>query len=297
MIVVTTPNGRVGSQVLRLLLERHEPVRVISHHPDKLPALVREWCEVVAGSLDDVETLKRGFDGAETVFWCIPQSSADNRWDNAYDYHHRFAKAAATALHGSKTRVVAVSAGRHGYNDHGVVDAFSAVEDTLNAARVPVRHLRCAFFMENAFSYLPTLIAPGAIFFNSPGAMPFPMVCTADVAQKAVQCLTDRSWRDQGHVALHGPAHVSFEEMAVVLSEVLEKPIRYVQVPDEAVVDNMQRAGLSEGFARTYARILTKEAIEAYAIEPRTPETTTPTTLREWATAALLPAFQEFGKK
>ena len=122
------------------------------------------------------------------------------------------------------------------------------------------------------------------------------MVCTADIAGKAVQYLTDRSWRDQGHVALHGPANVSFDEMAAVLSEVLEKPIRYVQVPDEAVVDNMKRAGLSEGFALTYARLLTKEGIEAYAIEPRTPETTTPTTLREWAAAALVPAFKKFGQ-
>ena len=297
MIAVTTPNGRVGSQVLRLLLERDETVRVVSHNPDKLPPLVRERCEVVAGSLDDAETLKRGFDGVETVFWCIPQSSAGNRWDNAYDYHHRFAKAAAAALSGSQTRVVAVSAGRHGYNDRGLVDAFSAVEDTLNASLVPVHHLRCAFLMENVLGYLPTLLSPGAIFFNSPGAVPFPMVCTADVARKAVEYLTGRSWHEQGHVALHGPANVSFDELAAVLSEVLEKPIRYVQVPDEVVVDNMKRAGLSEGFARTYARLLTKEAIEAYAIEPRTPETTTPTTLRDWATATLLPAFKELGKK
>ena len=296
MIAVTTPNGRVGSQVLRLLLERGEKVRVVSHNPDKLSPSVREQCEVVTGSLDDVETLKRGFEGVETVFWCIPQTSAGNHWDNAYDYHHRFAKAAAAALSGSQTRVVAVSAGRHGYNDHGIVDAFSAVEDTLNASHVPVRHLRCAFFMENLFGYLPTLASPGAVFFNSPGALPFPMVCTADIAGKAVQYLTDRSWRDQGHVALHGPANVSFDEMAAVLSEVLEKPIRYVQVPDEAVVDNMKRAGLSEGFALTYARLLTKEGIEAYAIEPRTPETTTPTTLREWAAAALVPAFKKFGQ-
>ena len=50
------------------------------------------------------------------------------------------------------------------------------------------------------------------------------------------------------------------------------------------------RIGLPKGFALAFSRLLTKDALEAYAIEPRTPETTTPTTLREWASSTLLPA-------
>ena len=293
-ITVTTPNGRVGHHVLNTLLERGETVRVISHNPDKLPQSVRENCEVIVGSLDDVETLECGFAGAESVFWCIPQSSEGNRWDNAHEYHDRFARAAANALRGSDTRLVAASAGRHGYEDGGIIAAFAAVEDTLNASGVPARHLRSAFFMENLLGALPTIASPGAVFLNAPGDVPLPMVCTPDVAAKAVEYLTDRSWRDQTSVGVHGPAHVSFDEMATILSEVSEKPIRYVQVPDEVLIDNLKRVGLPEGFARAYASLLTKEALEAYAIEPRTPATTTPTTLREWATSTLLPALNSY---
>ena len=105
---------------------------------------MRERCEVIAGSLDDLDTLKRGFEGADAIFWCIPQSSEGNRWDDAHKYHQRFATAASSALQGSPARVVAVSAGRHGYDDHGIVAAFAAAEDTLNASGATVRHLRCA---------------------------------------------------------------------------------------------------------------------------------------------------------
>lgn len=293
MITVTTPNGRVGSQVLRLLLEQGETVRVLSHSPDKLPPSVRQTCEVVVGSLDDLETLKRAFDGAETVFWCIPQARPGNTWDDAHDYHQRFATAAAIALTGSNARVVGASAGRHGYADDGIVSAFAAVEDTINASGVAVRHLRSAYFMENLLQSLPTIAAPGAVFYNGPGDVPLPMVCVADVAHKAVDLIVDRTWREQGHVAVHGPAHVSFDEMAQVLSDVLEKPVRYIQVPDEVLIENLQRAGTSAGFANAYARLLTSEALKAYEIEPRTLETTTPTSLRDWATSALLPAFRE----
>lgn len=294
MITVTTPNGRVGSIVLEQLLERGEQLRVVSHSPDKLASSVRERCEVIAGSLDDADTLKRGFEGADAIFWCIPQSSEGNRWDDANEYHQRFASAAATALQGSPTRVVAASAGRHGYDDHGIVAAFAAVEDTLNASGATVRHLRSAFFMENLLEALPTLAAPGAVFFNGPGDVPLPMVCVADVAHKAVDSIVDRSWQGQGHVAVHGPAHVSFDEMAGVLTNVLATPIRYIQVPDQVLIDNMTRVGLPEGFASAFARLLTKDALHAYDIEPRTLETTTPTTLHDWAGQTLLPAFKAF---
>ena len=294
MITVTTPNGRTGSLVLRQLLDQTEQLRVISHTPDKLPQAVRDRCEVIAGSLDDAETLKRGFDGAESVFWCIPQSREGNRWSDAHEYHHRFAKAAASALSGSSTRVVAISAGRHGYDDQAIVAAFSAVEDTINTAGVPVRHLRCAYFMENLLDALPMLVSPGAVFYNGPGDTPLPMVCVADAAAKAVQILMDRSWHDQGHIAVHGPAHLTFDDIAAVLSESLEKPIRYIQVPDDVLMDNFKRVGFPDGFARALARLLTKEALEAYNIEPRTRETTTATTLREWASSTLLPAYRAF---
>ncbi|WP_081504195.1 NAD(P)H-binding protein [Sphingomonas sp. PAMC 26621] len=58
----------MGSRVLAQLLDRGEKVRVISHNPDKLSKHALEQCEVIAGSLDNVDDLKRGFQGAKSVF-------------------------------------------------------------------------------------------------------------------------------------------------------------------------------------------------------------------------------------
>src|SRR5579883_2653782 len=104
MITVTTPNGRVGSRVLRHLLDANETVRVISYSPKKLSQETRGRCEIVEGSLRHADTLKRGFEGADAIFWCIPQSSEGNRWDDAREYHSAFAQAAAAALTGSAAR-------------------------------------------------------------------------------------------------------------------------------------------------------------------------------------------------
>jgi hypothetical protein len=82
--------------------------------------------------------------------------------------------------------------------------------------------------------------------------------------------------------------------MASVLSDVLGKPVSYIQVTDDVLIENLKRVGQPDGFASAYARPLTKDALESYAIEPRTAETTTPTTLREWATSTFLPDFRAF---
>jgi uncharacterized protein YbjT (DUF2867 family) len=51
MIVITTPTGQIGRQVLGHLLESGEQLRVIARDPSQLPAGVREDLDIVEGSL------------------------------------------------------------------------------------------------------------------------------------------------------------------------------------------------------------------------------------------------------
>src|SRR5260370_18333570 len=50
MIVVTTPIGLIGHQVLDNLLDSDEPIRVIARDLSRLPAHTRQRLEVVQGS-------------------------------------------------------------------------------------------------------------------------------------------------------------------------------------------------------------------------------------------------------
>ena len=50
MIVVTTPTGHIGNQVLKNVMLGSEPVRVIARNPDALPGETIARVEVVAGS-------------------------------------------------------------------------------------------------------------------------------------------------------------------------------------------------------------------------------------------------------
>jgi nucleoside-diphosphate-sugar epimerase len=50
MIVITTPTGQIGRQVLGNLLDSGEQLRVIARDPSQLPAEVREDLDIVEGS-------------------------------------------------------------------------------------------------------------------------------------------------------------------------------------------------------------------------------------------------------
>jgi uncharacterized protein YbjT (DUF2867 family) len=65
MIVITTPTGQIGRQVLGSLLDSGEQLRVIARDPSQFPADVREDLDIVEGSHGDAAVVDKAFAGAE----------------------------------------------------------------------------------------------------------------------------------------------------------------------------------------------------------------------------------------
>ena len=72
MIVITTPTGQIGSQVLGNLLDSGEELRVIVRDPARLPADVHDSLDIVEGSHGDAAVVAKAFSGADAVFWLVP---------------------------------------------------------------------------------------------------------------------------------------------------------------------------------------------------------------------------------
>jgi uncharacterized protein YbjT (DUF2867 family) len=64
MIVITTPTGLIGHQVLGNLLDSGETLRVIDRDPSRIPAGAREHVEVIEGSHGDPDVVDEAFAGA-----------------------------------------------------------------------------------------------------------------------------------------------------------------------------------------------------------------------------------------
>ena len=176
-----------------------------------------------------------------------------------------------------------------GAQNAGLVSETYRIEDALNATNANVLSLRCGFFMENFLMFLPTLREQGAFYSLLRPNLPVPMVATHDIAHVAAHKLLDRSWQGKLTLAVQGAADVTSDQAALIVSEATGKTIQYVQVPAEQVRQTFLQMGASPDMADNYIDMLTAFDQGIYAAEPRTPETTTPTTLQQWATETLKP--------
>ena len=108
MIVITTPTGQIGRQVLGNLLDSGESFRVIVRDPAELPADVATGLDIVEGSHGDPAVVDKAFSGADAVFWLVPPDPRASSVEAAFV---GFTRPAADAFrrHGVG-RVVGVSA-------------------------------------------------------------------------------------------------------------------------------------------------------------------------------------------
>lgn len=291
-ITVNTPSGNIGRILTQRLLDAGADVTIISRSPEKVGDLIGRGARLVEGSIDEQAVLDQALAGADALFWLTPPAGRP-------DYHvwavATARQAAATSRRLGVSRVVLLSSiGAQTGPGTGPVAPMQEIEQ-LFAEQVPnTVSLRAGFFMENFFRSLDTLAQDGVIYQPSPASKPYPLVATRDIAAVAAEELLDASWAGHRIRGVHGPAHLSYEQAAAILSETLGRPIKYVQVSVDQARQGMRGAGLpdflTDIFIEMYQAIVDGRMDPA---EPRTAETTTPTSLAEFAREALAPALAQ----
>jgi len=288
-ILVTAPAGNVGRWVVRELLAPEFSVRVLAREPSRLPAEVHAQAEIIPGSTDDAAALVRALDGVEAAFWCVPPARLQDTHASAH--YERHARAARQALRQAGTpRVVTVSTGGKGFARRvSPLLGLHAMEDVLNDSGASIRHLRCGFFMENFLSQANSIFRHALLSFPAPGDIRLPMVAGRDAADVALRWLVRRDWRGVGALGVHGPADLSFEEAAGLLGQTLRQGVRYKEAPANQFVQGLLALGASVDYARSQLNLFAELAAGVSRAEPRSPESTTPTTLAAWAESELAP--------
>jgi uncharacterized protein YbjT (DUF2867 family) len=291
-ILVTNPTGRIGRKIALELLAPEFSVRVLVRDPARLPEEVRRQAEVVRGSNDDAATLRKALDGVEALFWCVPTESLQET--NVERHYERFACAGWRAIREARTpRVVTISAGgNRRANRAGPISALHAMEEILDESGAAIRHLRCAPFMEQLLSQTRSIREHGLISCPMPGHIAVPMAAVTDIADTALRWLVRRDWKGVEGVAVHGPEDISFNQVAAVIEQALERPVRYSEATANDYVRTLIEQGASTEYARSQVEMCSALARGILRAEPRTAESTTPTTLAAWAESELLPAVE-----
>ena len=290
MIVVTTPTGKIGSQVIPHLLAAKESVRVVVRDPSRLAPEVRENVDVITGSLDDTATMDEALDGAESVFQ-VPPSFSDN---NDVEYYLRFTRPALDAIKSQGVkRVVDVSVlgrGTELAKKAGPITASLAKDEAIEQSGIDYRALWCPALMENMFSNVRSIKQQGMFFSPSHPDVKTPQVATKDIGAMGARFLLDRTWTGKGGSAVLGPEDLSFNDMATIMSDVLGKTIRFQQVPGDAYKAQLVQYGVNEVFAQGIVDMLIAKDNGMDNVETRTVENTTPTSFHQWCEGSLKPA-------
>jgi uncharacterized protein YbjT (DUF2867 family) len=294
MIIITTPTGDIGHQVLDDVLKdgaSGEPIRVIARDPSSLPAHVRGRVTVVEGSHGDIDVVTRAFAGADSVFWLTPP---DPRADSVEAAYLDFTRPACEAFksQGVKRVVIVTALGRGTAlaDSAGLVTASLAMEDLIASTGVSYRALTMPSFMDNLLNQVEAIKTKGMFFSPISADRKLPAVATRDIAATAAALLLDDSWSGQGDVPVLGPEDLSNNDMAQILSEVLGKPVRFQQIPGEAYKATFTGFGMSDAMAQGMLDMALAKGNGLDNAVTRTPQSSTPTSFRQWCEEVLKPA-------
>ncbi len=286
-IAIATPTGNIGSRVTQLLIKAGAKITLLVRNPDKLDQVVREYATVHQGSLQDVDFVVEATQGAKALLWVTPYNFAT---DNLRAWQSHLGDCVAKAVQKNQIPYVMniSSNGAQLAEGMGPISGLHAIEQKLNQVATNIIHLRPGFFMENYITQLEALQTQNSVFMPIPGAQRISMIATRDIAEVAANWLLNRSWSGQLILGLHGPANISFDEAATIIGKELGKPITHVQITLDQFRQSLLNIGATSDVVNQYAQMWQAISHPDYTpAEPRTDETTTPTTLAEFVRSRL----------
>ena len=283
MIVVTTPTGSIGRQVLDQILEQRASIRLIMRDPSRLPSHVRERVDVVKGSHGDSSVVNEAFVGADAVFWLVPP---DPRAASVAAAYVDFSRPACDAFqrHGVK-RVVGITAlgrGTPQAGNAGYVTGSLAMDDLIASSGTSYRAVTNPSFMDNILRQIASIRSKGIFFSPIDGDRRMPTCATRDIAAVAARLVLDETWSGVDHAAVLGPDDLSFNEMATIMSDVLGKPVRFQQTDFDAYKAQFLGFGMSDAMAQGMTDMARAKNEGLDNAELRTSANTTPTSFRQW---------------
>jgi uncharacterized protein YbjT (DUF2867 family) len=290
MIVITTPTGQIGRQVLDRILDSGEAARVITRDPSRLSARVRARAEVVRGSHGDADSIMKALAGADRMFWLVPPPGF-RHVGSSERYYLDFTRPACQAIVGQGVRVAGISTLGHGYQGKaGLLSAALAMDKLIEGTGAAYRALALPFFMENLLRQAQAIREQGTFSMANAADRPLPAIATRDIAATAAALLLDTSWSGQASVPVTGPDNLTPDDMAEVISGTLGRTIRYRQVPVADYQATLLRRGASQAMAQDFADMIEAQNNGIYDAEPRDPNSATATSFRQWCHDTLKPA-------
>ena len=248
-LLVTGAAGQLGRQILDFLLESGAAGSIIAatRSPDKLSDYRARGIDVRAADFDDEAGLQSAFRGAKRAL--LISTDAVGVPGKRLSQHQRAVRAFAAAgvKHALYTSIPDADKSKI-----TLAPDHAGTEQAIVEAGLSYTFLRNNHYADLLLGPLAGAVATGQLL-DAKGNGKVAYVTRQDCARTAAAALADSERTGREILDVTGPAAVSSEELASILSELSGRPVRHVSVPVAAVVQAMVQHGLPEPVARIFA--------------------------------------------
>jgi uncharacterized protein YbjT (DUF2867 family) len=284
MIVVTGATGQLGRAVVAGLLARLPADRIVAsvRDPAKAAALADRGVHVRAGDFAEPGGLAAAFAGAAQVLVV----SVDKLGETGRRLHRAAIEAARAA--GARRVLYTSHMGTHAdsvLNDHYAAEAVLAETGTSFTS------LRHGFYAESAFHLVGRGFDDGEI--RAPEDGPVSWTARADLAEADAVLLAEEGRLDGITPPLTAPEAFTMADLAAIASELTEREVKRVVVPDDEWRASKVAKGVPEPMADALLGMFRDARRGDFAAVDPTLETLLgrrPRTMRDVLAATLKPA-------
>jgi uncharacterized protein YbjT (DUF2867 family) len=232
MILVTGATGNIGGELVPLLLEVGQSVRVLVR--DERKATHLDACvERAVGDLDQPKTLVRALNGVERIFLVTFETRQDRNVIEA-------------AKQAGVRQIVKLSTLEAAEHKIRVGKWHYEREELIRLSGLEWTFLRPGMFMSNSIEWWADSIkGQRSVFFPGGKKGKVAPIDPRDVARVAALALTGPGHQGQAYT-LTGSELFTIGEMVQVIAGVLGKPIQYVDIPPIAAKLFMLKTGMDK---------------------------------------------------
>jgi uncharacterized protein YbjT (DUF2867 family) len=294
MYVVLGASGNTGHVIATNLLASGQKVRVVGRNAAHLQPLAAKGAETFVADVTDAGALSQAFQQADSAYVMIPPNPTST---DPLGYSNRVSDAIASAVEkaGIKSVVALSSIGADKSSGTGPVLGLHHLEQKLNQiSGANVLHLRAGYFMENTLPQVNAIRQMGAVGTPLRADLKLTMIATRDIAAAATEALLHPSVHGNQTRELLGQRDLTYTEVTAIIGKALGKPdLKYMQVPEDQARPVLVQMGMSDQFARLLLEMIgSLNSGHMRALEPRTSQTTTPTSYETFVADTFVPAYQ-----
>jgi uncharacterized protein YbjT (DUF2867 family) len=232
MILITGATGHIGKELIPLLIETGQSIRVLVRDERKV-AHLDQRIECAIGDLNSLDSLVHAMCGVERVYLVTFEKQQDV---NVIEAAKRAAVQHIVKLSTLEAMEHKIQVGKWPYER----------EELIRASDLDWTFLRPGMFMSNSIEWWSDSIkGQGSVFFPGGKKGRVAPVDPRDIARVAALALTQSGRSGQAY-ELTGSQLFTIGEMVQVIAEVLGKPIQYVAIPPIAAKLFMLKSGMDK---------------------------------------------------